>query len=113
MKEPDAYAARAQSYIHEHLQEVTRPRDVAAALDLSYHTLRKRFRQATGMPMGQYMQRARINRARQLLVETDDPVWLVCQKVGYASDSSGIRAFKRVTGMTMGAYRRRFRNGRK
>ena len=110
MTKPDEDVAPAQSYIRDHLQQITSPCDVAAALNCSYNTLRKRFRHVTGVSMGRYLQQARIDRARQLLVETDGPIWVVCQSVGYASDSSGIRAFKRLTGMTMGQYRRRYRN---
>ena len=61
------------------------------------------------MPIGTYIRQTRIDEARRLLVETDDPVYVVCWNVGFSSDSSGIRAFKRETGLTMEAYRQEYR----
>jgi len=111
MPAPPDDVARAKRHIAEHLADIESPREVAAALDVSYETLRKQFRRAVGVPMGQYIQQARIDRARQLLIDTDDPVYVVCQNVGFASDTSGIRTFRRTTGWTMAQYRRRYRDG--
>lgn len=61
-----------------------------------------------GVPIGKYVRQVRIDEARRLLVETDDPVYVVCRKVGYSSDSNGIRSFKRHTGMTMKEYRHQY-----
>ena len=108
---PPDDVARAKRHIAEHLADIESPREVAAALDVSYETLRKQFRRAVGVPMGRYIRQARVDRVRQLLIATDDPVHVVCHKVGFSSDSSGIRAFKRATGRTMAAYRRRYRDG--
>lgn len=102
---------RAINYIENHLAEVSGPRDVAAVIGVSYEALRKQFRREVGVPIGRYIRQVRIDRARQLLVETDDPVYVICREVGYSSDSSGIRAFKRVTGLTMDQYRRQYRDG--
>jgi len=44
------------------------------------------------------------------LVETDDPMYVVCWKVGYSSDNNGIRAFRLCTGMTMEEYRKQYRD---
>ena len=61
-----------------------------------------------GVPIGKYVRQVRIDEARRLLVETDDPVYVVCRKVGYSSDSNGIRAFNRYVGLTMQEYRRSY-----
>ncbi len=108
---PPDDVARAKRHIEEHLADVESPREVASALDVSYETLRKRFRRAAGVPIGRYIRQARIDRARKLLITTDDPVHVVCRRVGFASDSSGIRAFKRATGLTMAQYRRGYQDG--
>lgn len=97
----------ARAYIANYLSDIRSPREVARALDVSYETLRKQFRKVVDVPIGQYIRQARIDQARQLLVETDDPVYVICREVGYSSDSSGIRA----TGLTMDQYRRQYRDG--
>lgn len=101
---------RVTSYIEENVGDIERAREVAEVVDVSYETLRKRFRREVGMPIGTYIRQVRIDEARRLLLETDDPVYVVCWEVGFSSDSNGIRAFKRHTGMTMEEYRRRYRD---
>lgn len=98
------------SYVEEHVSELESPKELAEIVDVSYETLRKRFRREKEIPIGKYIRQQRIDRARELLLETNDPVYVVCWRVGFSSDSNGIRAFKRCTGMTMGEYRRKYRN---
>lgn len=99
---------RVTSHIEENVGDIETAREVAEIVDVSYETLRKQFRREVGIPIGTYIRQARIDEARRLLIETDDPVYVVCWKVGFSSDSNGIRAFKRETGRTMGEYRRRY-----
>jgi len=100
---------RVTSYVEENVGEIDTAQEVAEVVDMSYEALRKRFRREMGTPLGKYIRQARIDEMKRLLIETDDPVYVVCWKVGYSSDSSGIRAFKRHTGMAMKEYRRRYR----
>lgn len=100
---------RVTSYIEENIGDIETTREVAEIVDVSYETLRKRFRREKGVPIGKYIRQVRVDVARRLLVETDKPVYMVCWEVGYSSDSNGIRTFKHRTGMTMGEYRRRYR----
>jgi len=74
-------------------------------VDVAYETLRKRFRREMRVPIGQYLRQKRIDEARRLLLDTNDPVYVICWEVGFPSDSSGIRAFKRETGLTTEEYR--------
>lgn len=99
---------RVASYVKENIGDVDTARVVAEVVDVSYETLRKRFRREMAVPIVQYLRQQRINEARRLLLETGDPVYTICLEVGFACDSSGIRAFKRETGMTMAAYRREY-----
>jgi two-component system response regulator YesN len=99
---------RVASYINENIGDIDCTEEVASAIDVSYETLRKRFRREMGVPIGQYLRQKRMDEARRLLLETDEPVYVVCRKVGYSSDSNGIRAFRRCTGMTMEEYRQRY-----
>jgi len=100
---------RVLAYIDDHLSEIERAPDVAEAVDVSYSTIRKQFRREVGVTLGQHIARTRTEEARRLLIETDDPVYVVCWNVGYSNDSNGIRAFKHYTGMTMDEYRQKYR----
>ena len=97
---------RVTSYVNANIGDIETARAVGDIVDVSYETLRKRFRREMGVPIGKYVRQVRIDEARRLLVETDDPVYVVCWEVGFSTDSSGIRAFKRKTGMTIAEYRR-------
>jgi len=100
---------RVTSHIEENIGDIETAREVTEIVNVSYEALRKRFRREIGMPLGKYIRQARIDEMKRLLIETDDPVYVVCWKVGYSSDSNGIRAFKRCTGMTMAEYQRLYR----
>ena len=68
----------------------------------------RRFAKATGLTPGEYHQRAKIARARELLEFTRDTVDQVATATGYG-DSGGFRkSFKRVVGLSPSEYRRRF-----
>ncbi len=108
----DERIERVTSHIQQNIGKIDTAEEAAEVVDVSYETLGKRFRREMEMPLGKYIRQTRIDEARRLLIETDDPVYVVCRKVGYSSDSNGIRGFKRETGMTMEEYRRRYREER-
>lgn len=103
------HAERTRHYIEENLRTIESPRDVAEALDVPYSTLRKHVRKKMQVPLGTYIRQRRVDRMSDLLVETDWTVYMICWKVGFSSDTSGIRAFKRIMEMTPGTYRRKHR----
>lgn len=105
------HAERIRHYIEENLRTIESPRDVAEALDVPYSTLRKHVRKKMQVPLGTYIRQRRVDRMRDMLVETDRPVYEICRAAGYASDTSGIRAFRRCEGITPAEYRRCYRDG--
>lgn len=80
---------------------------LAAELDLSASHLRKRFREASGVSLGRYLENYRLNRAMGLLVNSREAVGEIALQAGYASPQAFHRAFRRLTGETPLAYRRR------
>lgn len=101
---------RVTSYVEDNIGEIDTAREVAEIVNVSYETLRKRFRREQGIPLGEYIRQTRIDEARRLLIETDDPVYVICWKVGFSSDSSGIHSFRRHTGIPMEEYRQQYRD---
>ena len=63
------------------------------------------FKQQTGVSPSMYLRYIRINRAKELLEETDYTVMDIAVMVGYSSNSTFTRAFHSVTGMTPKEYR--------
>ncbi len=78
--------------------------DVAKVANLSARTLRRRMNQETGQSWYQFLHKARMMRAMELLA-ADSPVSETALDVGYNSLSGFTQAFTRFTGETPSRYR--------
>lgn len=76
---------------------------------LSRRTFNRRFKMATGHTPLEYVQRVRIEEAKQILETTDQPVEAIACEVGYGDAVSFRRLFKRLVSNTPAVYRRRQR----
>lgn len=96
-------------------QNCTRPElsleSIAEAFGLSPYYVSRFFREQNHINLKDYIANLRIERAKELLTQTDTPVGDVVSEVGYQSASSFIRKFKAVTGMTPGQYREAHQQG--
>lgn len=79
--------------------------EVARALGVSERTLRRQLA-SDGVSYRALLDDVRGRKAADLLVQTDDPVERIAQKMGYAEPASFIRAFRRWHGIAPAAYRR-------
>src|ERR1700681_1573222 len=66
------------------------------------------FRATFGETPHRYLQRRRVERAMDLLRETDRPVTEICFDVGFNSLGTFSRTFRGIVGEPPSAYRRRF-----
>ncbi|MDZ7620249.1 MAG: XylR family transcriptional regulator [Patescibacteria group bacterium] len=105
----DPAVAAAMKFIRKNARFPIGVDDVAAHSGLSRRTLQVRFQKALGHPIREEIQRARLALARQMLLETDMPVWKVAQTAGFNSLSYLERVFRRATGISLARYRRRCR----
>ncbi|MDF2541400.1 MAG: hypothetical protein K0S47_1118 [Herbinix sp.] len=58
-----------------------------------------------GLSPGQYLQQYRINRAKELLANTDQTLSYITSEIGYHDTTVFYKAFKKHTGMAPGAWR--------
>lgn len=79
---------------------------LASESSMSRATFIRRFHSATGMTFGQFLTRARLMIAADLLDNSDRNVADVAAEVGYQSESAFTRAFRSATGRTPSAFRR-------
>ena len=71
--------------------------------DSTYYT--DWFKQQTGVPPGMYLRNVRIDRAKELLRNSNLSIMQIASMVGYSSNATLTRAFHHTTGMTPKEYR--------
>lgn len=85
---------------------------LAAEAAMSPRNFARVFAAETGCPPGEFVERARLHRARRLLEETAMPVEQVAHSAGFASGDVMRRAFLRRLGVSPTDYRGRFASTR-
>jgi AraC-like DNA-binding protein len=80
--------------------------EAAAELGMSESRFSRFFRRATGNTYTDFVNRIRVNRACQLLMETDKQVTSICWEVGFQNVANFNRRFLELKGMTPSDFRR-------
>lgn len=99
-------ARAAVRFIHDHLSSELRIPAIADEVGVSARHLSRLLCAFTGVPPAEYIEMARMDRARILLLRTDDPIKQVSSLVGYADVHHFTRVFARRVGCPPGIYRR-------
>lgn len=107
----DEVVSKAQNWIQEHLHEDFTIQQLADYVSVSQRTFIRRFKKATGETPISYLQKLRIETAKQLLETTDTSLEAIVERVGYADLSSFRRLFKRETDLSPRDYRQRYSIG--
>lgn len=100
-------AMAAERFLAANLHRTVTRAEVAAAVRLSEPHLARVFRAATGRAVLERLTEMRLERAKELLLETPASVGEVAGRVGFASFSHFTRIFRRQVGMVPSDYRRR------
>lgn len=103
----DASVAAALAFIRDHACDGIRVPDVVRASATSRSALEIRFKTATGRTLRTAIDRVQLERARQLIAETDLPLKQVCARTGFRSIQHMTTRFGQRFGCTPGRYRRR------
>jgi AraC-like DNA-binding protein len=92
-------------WVIEHSAEQFSMAEVCARVNMSESQFSRYFRRATGNTFTDFVNRLRINRACQLLMETDRYITNVCYDVGFNNVANFNRRFLQVKGMTPKEFR--------
>lgn len=92
-------------YINDHLDREIKLADLAALLDMSQFHFCHLFKKAIAVTPYQYLLTQRIERAKQLLKQTDQPIMEIALQCGFNSHSHLSKQFRQITGITPTAYR--------
>ena len=109
LDDPDVVSALR--FLHENAARPIGVDDVVRHVQLSRRSLEIRFQNAVGRTVHAEIQRVRLERAKQLLTETDLPIPKVAEATGYGSASYLGQVFRQSLGITPARFRREVRNG--
>lgn len=102
----DPAIGRALAAMHGRIAHPWTTEEIAAEALLSRSAFADRFSHLLGVPPMTYLATWRMQVAAQLLRETPKPISQIAAEVGYESEQTFTRAFKREMGTTPGQYRR-------
>ncbi|MBD3883011.1 helix-turn-helix transcriptional regulator [Phormidium tenue FACHB-886] len=92
-------------YIESNLEQDLSLESIAQMLNLSSYRFARAFKQSIGLSPHQYLLQRRIERAKQLLTQTQFPIYEISYLLGFSSQSHFSTVFRRLTGTTPKAYR--------
>ena len=85
---------------------------MAQHFSLSSYYVSRYFGRCAGVPFREYITRLRIDYAKKLLLDTDEPVREIVERVGYLDASTFGKRFKQVEGVTPTEFRARKTQGK-
>lgn len=104
----DGHVKKAQEFIETNFREKITIDQLANMLALSRRSLERRFKEATGNTIVEYIQRVKIEAAKKDFESNRKNINEVMYEVGY-TDTKGFRTvFKKVTGLSPVAYRKKY-----
>lgn len=100
---------KLKDFINDGLDQTLSIAELARQCGISTRHLVRTFKNAEGMTLSCYIARERIERARVLLAQDQEPIKVIAAFCGFGSASSFHVAFANAIGVTPGQYRDSFR----
>jgi transcriptional regulator GlxA family with amidase domain len=98
--------AEAVKLFSEHVEEPLRVADVAALVNTSTRQLDRAFQRATGQSPLKYYRTIRLEKARQMVMYSSDPIAEIALAVGFSSSGPLVRYYKQAFGITPSDHRK-------
>lgn len=105
----DPQLVQVVKYIRTHAFVEINMADILKAVPMARRSLDRRFAKAFGRTPMEEVRRLRINKARQLLADSDLPIQQIAEACGFSSYNYLSLFFKKMTGMSPRVYRNKFR----
>lgn len=106
---PDAQVSAALRFIRDNSSRPIQVRDVLREVPVARRALERRFRKWLQRSISEEIRRVRLERSRQLLLQTDMSLAAVAINSGFRDGRQLSVVFRRETGLTPSAFRRQFR----
>ncbi len=104
----DPFINTVVEFIRCHLQKDLSIRLLCDEFHVSANYLYQAFHSNFGCTVNAYITEQRIKKAKELLSDTDDPVYIIAERVGLDNDTYFCKLFKKATGFTPTEYRKLF-----
>jgi AraC family transcriptional regulator len=101
---------RSLDYIHAHAADAIGLAEVAREAGVHPVYFARAFRAQTGLPVGAYLRKLRVDRAAERLASTNLRIADIALEAGFSDQSHLTRVFRALTGMTPATYRQRRRS---
>lgn len=101
----DGHIAKALRLMHEQSNQAWSVESLAKQVGMSRSVFAQRFKTVVGEAPMEYLTRCRIHKASRLLQESNMSIGQIANMIGYESDASFNKAFKRRLGISPGTYR--------
>ena len=102
----DTQIAKALQHLHNGPHILWTLEKLAKEVGMSRAAFAKRFNELVGQPMFQYLTNLRVQYAKELLQETELPIYEVGSRVGYESDLAFAKTFKKHSGTIPSRFRK-------
>ncbi len=93
-------------WIDHNLEERLDIKTVAKRAGYSRWHLQRMFKEHTGLPMGEYIRQQKMKKSADMLASSGETIVSVAISLGFDSQQSFTRSFKRQFGQTPGDWRR-------
>ena len=105
----ESSTGRARAWAQKHLDRSVTLQKLAECESMSVRTFTRRFREEVGESPLQWLSRQRLDRARELLEDTDLPVEAVASRSGFGTSASLRQHLHAALALSPSAYRSTFR----
>lgn len=96
---------KAITYINEHYTDRISADQLALEVNLNKEKLQAGFQQRTGLTLHEYILQTRIEKAKVLLINTNDPVKSIADSTGFNNDSHFCKVFRKFMSISPVKYR--------
>ncbi len=105
--EKEEISDQIKHYMEENLQEDITVSSVCARFYISKTSLYRLFQENFGTSVKEYLIFCRIEKAKEYLLKTDEPVCRICEKVGVPNYTYFCKLFRKKEGMTPQSFRKK------
>lgn len=105
------------SWLRELLIDINKPDnlwwgvdDVVDRTNYSKTHLSRLFRKYMGVSIGEYLQKIKLNNARDILINSEMPLYELCEIIGHTSQSHFSSTFKKIYGISPAKYRAKYKS---